>query len=199
MPVLTKTKYQPVPEGIYNLLIVNYEEKPNQRDKGQTYYKWTLRVLDTLPESYPGRGEFSVLTASTLTEKNNLSKFMVKVGAPDVEVGESFDTDSLIGHKFIGKVVIKEIAGDRESNDLGDISIHEYDAFVKRGQQQKPVKTMPKQQPASAPKTVASATNAPRLVASPKVVSQKPVVQEEVQQEETATETEEEPTEAFPE
>lgn len=155
--VVVKTKYEPVPANIYNLQILSYDEEESSKNKGQTYYKWKIRVLDTLPDTYNGKGEFTVLTATVLTDKNNLNKLLVRVNAPQVELGEGFDLDSLVGHKFVGKVIVKK-NGDNENNDLGDMAIAEYEAFKSKHTHSGVVKGVAKSGVVSKPAGATSAT-----------------------------------------
>jgi len=198
MPVLTKTKFVPIPEGVYNLKVVKYEQKEQKTQPGTYYYLWTIQVLDSLPEEFVGKDTFGVITADVLTENNNLSKFLANIGVV-VEVGQEFDTDSIINYKFVGKVItVKNKKSGNDNNSIGQLTIPEYKNFEAR---QQPVKAKPVQrlpvQPQSAPTqttrqpvqggiarpaarpTAAVPPATARPAARPTARIQQPVVQEE--------------------
>jgi len=132
MPVLTKIKFTPIPEGIYNLKIVRCEIKEQKSSPGTYYLLWTIEVLDPLPEDFTGKSTFGVITADVLTENNNLSKFFSNIGV-DIGVGEEIDTDSLMNYKFVGKVVTTTNKKTGAiNNSIGQVTIPEYENFKAR-------------------------------------------------------------------
>ncbi len=134
MSKVQMTKYEPVPEGVYNMTILQYDKKESQKNKGQYYYQWRIRIDDVLPDDYTGKGEFSVLTACELTEKNNLKKFLYRVGYSEIEVGQEIELDDLVGFKFVGKVTVKALANG-DTNELVDVPLPEYDKFLRKQQE----------------------------------------------------------------
>lgn len=150
MTVLTKTKFVPIPEGVYNLKIVKFETKEQKAQPGTFYYLWTIQVLDTLPEEFIGKDTFGVITAMELTENNNLSKFLTNVGIA-VDVGEDIDIDTLINFKFVGKIIIStNQKSGKANNGLGTVTIPEYKNFEAR-QQRGGSTAKPVQRQAAAP------------------------------------------------
>jgi len=135
MTVVTKTKFVPIPDGVYNLKVVKYESKEQKAQPGSYYYQWTIQVLDVLPEEFIGKDTFGVITSMDLTENNNLSKFLANVGVT-VEVGEDLDLDTLINYKFVGKVItVKNKKNGQDNNGLGQLTIPEYERFNARNKQ----------------------------------------------------------------
>lgn len=131
MPYVQKTKFVPVPEGIYNMIIDQFEEVENTNQKGQFYYRWTIRVLDRISD-YPGEGKFSVNTPKVLTEKNAFSKFLAKIGIGEIPDGGGIELDKLIGHKFIGKVIVLT-RNEKRVNDLGNLTLQEFQMITNQG------------------------------------------------------------------
>lgn len=164
MAVVKMTRYTPFPEGVYNLQVVKYEEKDSQQQEGQKYYIWTIRILDPLPEEFT-QDTFSVLTPTHLTEKNALRKFFTKVGFGAIEVGQEVNLDTLIAHRFVAKVAIKTLKNGNQANELGDITIPEYNAFLET--QQQPQTVMPQAPRPAAPVHAAAAQTAVPRVAQP--------------------------------
>jgi hypothetical protein len=80
-----------------------------------------------------GRKEakFSILTASNLTEGNNLKKFLDKIGWNSGEVGADLDLEATWGHEFIWKVAIRPGKnGGNDNNVLADtMSVSEYEKY----------------------------------------------------------------------
>jgi hypothetical protein len=125
-------RYVPIPSGVYNIKIVKYEQKESAKQRGQFYYQWTLQVLDALPEDYTGRDTFMVLSPVELTEKNALRKLLNRVGYSEIAIDQEVDLDTLLNHKFVGKVSIKALTNGNEGNDLVDVPLQEYDRFLER-------------------------------------------------------------------
>jgi hypothetical protein len=162
------TRYIPFPEGVYNLSIVKYEEKESTQKDGDKYYIWTLRILDPLPEEFT-KDTFSVLTPTHLTEKNALRKFFTKVGFGAIEVGQAINLDDLVGHRFVAKVAIKTLKNQNQANELGEITLPEYDAFMAAQPQTLAPRQAPRpmvsQQAAAQPTTIPRAPQARPAVA----------------------------------
>ena len=154
MPTVTMRRYVPIPIGVYNLKVVKYDTKESTKQPGQHYFSWTLEVLDALPDDYTGRPTFNVLTPCELTEKNALRKFLNRVGFVDIEIDQEVNLDTLINHKFVGKVTIKVSPNNgNENNDLTDVPLQEYDRFLERqrGGNQPPKQATLRSTPAIAP------------------------------------------------
>jgi hypothetical protein len=138
MAILIKTQQTPIPEGVYNLQVVSCELKSQKNNPEISYLVWGIKVLDPLPEDFLGRDNFTVLTAAELTDRNNLNRFLTNIGI-NVELGQEIDTDSLIGHKFVGKVVVVTRKNGQETNGLGQLTIPEFKQFELRQKQKKVV------------------------------------------------------------
>lgn len=132
MATVTMRRYVPIPTGVYNIKVVKYDQKESTKQPGQHYFTWSLEILDALPEDYTGRGIFNVLTPCDLTEKNALRKFLNRVGFSEIEIDQEVNLDSLINHKFVGKVITKTSPNGNENNDLTDVPLQEYDRFLER-------------------------------------------------------------------
>ena len=168
MTVVTMHRYIPIPAGVYNLKVLKYDQKESTKQRGQFYYSWTLQVLDALPEDYAGRDTFSILTPCELTEKNALRKFLNRVGFTEIAIDQDVDLDTLINHKFVGKVDLKTGTTGVVGNDLVDVPLAEYDRFLDRqrgGNQPPAIARAPlaaRPQPAPAPAPVAAPVAVPR-------------------------------------
>jgi hypothetical protein len=168
MTVVTMHRYIPIPAGVYNLKVLKYDQKESTKQRGQFYYSWTLQVLDALPEDYTGRDTFSILTPCELTEKNALRKFLNRVGFTEIAIDQDVDLDTLLNHKFVGKVDVKTSTTGVVGNDLVDVPLAEYDRFLERqrgGNQPPAIARAPlaaRPHPAPAPAPVAASAAVPR-------------------------------------
>jgi hypothetical protein len=158
-------EYVPIPEGVYNLRIEGYEERESGQQKGNFYYLWNISVLDALPADYVGKNTFGVMTSIDLTPNNSLRKFLKRVGLEqDVAVGEGVDLDTFLGYVFQGKVAIKVSKNGKSSNEIGEMTVAEYNRFL-AGQQAASSKTV--KAPTARPAVAVAAAPAPAPAAAP--------------------------------
>lgn len=157
MTVVVKREYTPIPKGIYNLRVESYEEKEKQ-DKSGSFFSWKISIIDPLPSDYSGRNFFNINTATDLTPGNNLNKFLNRVGMEEVPVGQGVDLDLIVGQVFVGNVIVKKGKNDRVVNDLGDITIPEYNRWLASQNETTPQSTPVTKTPTAVPKSVPTTT-----------------------------------------
>ena len=114
-------KYIAIPEGIYSLQIDDFEERTS-KDRGQPYLLWKISITEGAMQGK----RFSVITAKDLTLKNNLARFLLRIGLEAMKPGMQLDLSQLKGYGFVGKVVVEKNKTGGEFNKIGEITVPEY-------------------------------------------------------------------------